>query len=345
MTNQETIKSNLIKLGYKLKDCGNHWRTNAVYRGGTNPTALLIYKDTGVWTDFVRSSGASLPFKDLVSATLKTNDPNDLKDFLSGISTERQQEHQDKMAAEKIYPDSILNKLLPHYIFYNKKGIDSSILTNLKSGLATEGAMYQRYVFPIYNSIGQIHGFSGRDMLNKDGRPKWKLVGKKSEWVYPAYVQIDSELYFYNKILENKSVILVESIGDMLALHSCGIYNCLVMFGTSLSSKLVGFLLSLDLKYICVSLNNDSNKDYNSGRIGSIKSIIKLLNYFPVSSLKLHLPTSNDFGEMSKEEIESWHKEIENQHIDTESLKQEVTSLYKSKDISKNLYSSFNKNL
>mgnify|MGYP003632204089 FL=1 len=44
------IKSVLEKLGYRLSDFGDAWRTNALYRDGDNPTALKIYKNTGVWT-------------------------------------------------------------------------------------------------------------------------------------------------------------------------------------------------------------------------------------------------------------------------------------------------------
>ena len=37
-----------------------------------------------------------------------------------------------------------------------------------KGGLATEGAMYQRFVFPIYNDEQKICGFSGRDMTTSN---------------------------------------------------------------------------------------------------------------------------------------------------------------------------------
>ena len=46
-------KEVLENLGYRLKDHGSYWRTNAVYRSGDNSTALQIYKDTGVWKDYV----------------------------------------------------------------------------------------------------------------------------------------------------------------------------------------------------------------------------------------------------------------------------------------------------
>ena len=67
------IYSSLVELGYELSDFGNHWRTKAIYRGGDNPTSVMIYKDTGVWKDFVANKGA-MPFKKLVELTLNTTD-------------------------------------------------------------------------------------------------------------------------------------------------------------------------------------------------------------------------------------------------------------------------------
>ena len=53
METNTDVKSVLEKLGYRLSDFGDAWRTSALYRGGDNPTALKIYKNTGVWTDYV----------------------------------------------------------------------------------------------------------------------------------------------------------------------------------------------------------------------------------------------------------------------------------------------------
>lgn len=341
---QSDIKSSLIELGYSLKDCGSHWRTNALYRGGTNPTALMIYKDTGVWSDFVRNT-PSLPFKDLVCATLKTNDKAEVEKFLStkGYS-KTTPKHQPKISSEKIYPTDVLDKLLPHYIFYKKKGVKEQCLIDLHSGLATEGSMYQRFVFPIFNEHSQIHGFSGRDMLDADNRPKWKLVGKKNQWIYPMFVKKNNEFPFLNYTKESGSVILVESIGDMLALHSCGIYNCVVLFGTAISSKLLCFLMSLGLNRIYISLNNDSHKQRDSGRIGSIKTFIKCLNYFDSSKLIIAPPTLNDFGDMDCDQIDSWINDISNTDTCEESISKEIKELNESGEITQSTYKSFLKN-
>ena len=59
---EQDIESILIDLGYDLDDRGDYWQCNALYRDGDNRTALQIYKDTGVWKDYVEETGF-LPFK------------------------------------------------------------------------------------------------------------------------------------------------------------------------------------------------------------------------------------------------------------------------------------------
>ena len=49
----DDIKDTLISLGYKLSDRGKYWQCAAAHRGGDNQTALQIYKDTGIWKDYV----------------------------------------------------------------------------------------------------------------------------------------------------------------------------------------------------------------------------------------------------------------------------------------------------
>jgi hypothetical protein len=343
--NQEVIKSSLTKMGYSLQDCGNHWRTNALYRGGSNPTALMIYKDTGVWTDFVKNT-PRMPFKDLVCATIKTTDESQISEFLENLSTQPVQQQKPKMSSEKIYDKSILQKLMPHYIFYTNKGVSEDVLVNLKGGLATEGAMYQRFVFPIYNETGQIHGFSGRDMNSKSSnRPKWKHVGKKTNWVYPAFVPVDGENIFLNSIKENRCIYLVESIGDVLSLHSAGIYNAICTFGTSISSKVLCFLLSIDAECIHICLNNDEGKEKNRGKIGSLGVYCKLLNYFSRSRIAINPPTLNDFGDMNEDQIEVWSSNLSEPGSNLEQIDSDIKSYNESGDISKSAYQSFKKHI
>ena len=338
------IHSALVKMGYKLSDCGNHWRTNALYRGGSNPTALLIYKDSGVWTDFVKNT-PSMPFKQLISATIKSNDSKDISEYINDSLNTLSSAHVERISSEKIYPEEALSRLLPHYSFYSNKGISDQVLINLKSGLATEGAMYQRYVFPIYNELGQIHGFSGRDMspTPKKDRPKWKHIGRKTNWIYPCYVKVEGEYKFINSINKNREVFLIESIGDLLSLHSNGIENCIPIFGTSISSKLMCFLLSLDLDRIHICLNNDSDKDKNRGLIGAVKNLSKMCGYFDKHKLSIYFPSKNDFGDMDSSEILSWHESKPTEsNISCDTI-ESCGELLNSGDITKSCYSKIEK--
>ena len=166
---------------------------------------------------------------------------------------------------EETYSEEHLERLLPHYKFYNSKNISDATLKFYKCGLATTGAMNKRYVFPIYNESGKICGFSGRDATNYNDRPKWKHMGKKTSWSYPLYIGRDKKLEIFDAIYKNKEVILVESIGDSMALYENGYKNNLVTFGLDLSPKLLTTLVTLNPKNIIIATNNDSSSKSNRG--------------------------------------------------------------------------------
>lgn len=305
----EKIKDSLIQLGYKLADRGSYWQTNAIFRNGDNKTAIQIYKNTGVWKDHVQNSTFS-PFSRLVEITLGTNDKNRLKQFLDeddlGDNYNRLT-HSEKLEMEEIYPENCLDRLLPHYKFYNDRGISEETLKSLKGGYATTGKLYGRFVFPIYNEHKQIHGFSGRDMNSSGDRPKWKHVGRKTGWIYPLYANPEAE----QAINETQSVILVESIGDLLNLNEHGYKNVLVTFGLDVSTKLICATLSLNINKIVLSLNNDKTSSENRGLNASIKNYLKLLNYYNPEKILICLPTEKDFGDMSDDQFKEWSNKLQ----------------------------------
>tara|TARA_A200000159_G_scaffold164665_1_gene195373 strand:- start:477 stop:1535 length:1059 start_codon:yes stop_codon:yes gene_type:complete len=308
MINSDRIKEILEELGYKLSDKGSYWQCAALYRNGDNQTALQIYKDTGAWKDYVKGTNF-MSFKQLLVLTLNSNDPDLLKKYLdpSAITflQTKSRAKEEKIESEDIYPPSLLDNLFPHYKFYNDRGIDDEVLELLKGGLATKGQMYQRFVFPIFNEYGQIHGFSGRDMSGKEGKPKWKHMGRKTNWVYPAFVpEANGKSLFENT--DTTSIIIVESIGDCLSLLQRGYKNVLVSFGLDLSSKVMCSLIRFNVDKVYLSFNNDSGKDNNRGMNACVKSYLKLLNFFDKDSIKICLPIKNDFGDMNGSDFSKW---------------------------------------
>src|SRR5690606_29717739 len=112
-----------------------------------------------------------------------------------------------------------------------------------------------------------------RDLTGKK-EAKWKHIGAKRNWVFPLYMYAERNGKKYYPVQEaiskTKEVILVESIGDMLALWEYGIQNVLVTFGLTLPSKLCSYLMGLNLKRVIIATNNDFNKDKNRGKIASL---------------------------------------------------------------------------
>jgi len=287
-----TYRESLDKLGYPLQDCGSHWRTRAIYRNGKTNTSVIIYKDSGVWKDFGGDNQAK-PFSALVQETLNTNDPKTLKEYLIDAPDQQYKPKliEEKIEMEKIYPESHLDELLPMKTFYEKRGISSKTQDKFKCGYAGGGKMYRRIVFPIYDLDNQIHGFSGRSVTDDKNIPKWKHMGRKTNWVYPHHLSCKS-------IEEKEEVILVESIGDCMSLHEAGHDNVLMLAGLDISAKMISYLNSFNLKRIIISTNNDDSKEVNTGALASIKIAAKLSSVFDLSLIKINPPVCNDFGEM-----------------------------------------------
>ena len=299
---QVNVYQILTDLGYKLKDCGKEYRTRPLYRDSDNDTVLKIYKDTGHWFDF--KENISGDFSSLVGMTLKLEDPTKAKEWLKDKNFAF---HQPKeinkplLKATKKFDIELLSNLDNNHSYWNKRGIDNETIIQFKGGVAKAGKMKNRYVFPIFDVNNNIIGFSGRDITNLS-KIKWKHLGEKNDFVYP--------LFLNSKTIQNqKEVILVESIGDMLSLYQVGIKNVLVTFGTSLSLGILNYLLKIDIKKIYISLNNDSNKN-NAGNIGAEKTYSRLKRYFDDKQLNISLPTKKDFGEMNKEEILQWKNNL-----------------------------------
>jgi len=161
-------------------------------------------------------------------------------------------------------------------------------------------------VFPIYNLDNQIHGFSGRTVVNQDGVPKWKHLGRKTDWIYPHHLS-------HTYIEESKEVILVESIGDCMALYEAGFQNVLMLAGLDISSKVMSYLNSFNLDRIIVAMNNDKDKKTNSGGIATIKTVAKLSQIYDLNQICVNPPLANDFGDMLESDssdltiFERWH--------------------------------------
>lgn len=298
-----TIYQILTDLGYQLKDCGKEFRAKPLYRESDNDTVLRIYKDSGKWCDFKQNISGDI--NSLVKLTLNLKDSDQANEWLKNknfnFTVFDNEKNKPLLKSAKKFEIELLQKLDKNHMYWTKRGIQEEYLNPFNGGIANTGKMKNRYVFPIFDLKNNILGFSGRDITNKS-KIKWKHLGEKNDFLYP--------LFLNSKIIEEqKEIILVESIGDMLSLWQAGIKNILVTFGTNLSLSILNYCLKIDPKKIFISLNNDSAKNL-AGNIAAEKTLSRLSRYFDKNQLIIALPNKKDFGEMTAEEIIQWKNNL-----------------------------------
>jgi hypothetical protein len=309
----EKIEEILLDLGYQLSDRGKYWQAKALYRDGDNPTALQIWKNTGIWKDFVANTNYQ-PFNRLLQLSCK--DDAKISEIIESMQNKNEcfipVTKTPKMETEHFFDHDEVKTLLPHYNFYNKKKISDKTLKMYHSGFSMSGKMNGRFVFPVYDNNNKVIGLSGRHLLWEQNQKlaKWKHLGKKANWIYPINLKTGEDNLFLQTIEKKKEIILIEGIGDSLALTEQNYFNHMVIFGLELSSKQLSYLISLNLNKIIISTNNDKNKVQNRGLEAAIKNYLKLIKFFDVDKIQIKLPIAKDFGEMLENEIDI--KEWEN---------------------------------
>ena len=308
------IREALDQLGFKLSDRGSYWQTSAIWRNGDNPTAIQIYKDSGVWRDFV-SDEKHQPFTRLVGKVLGTTDNRQISKYVktgtSGKDFIEERDNRVKIQMDHIYNISDLKKLLPHHKFYLDKNISLETLRLYRGGYATAGQMNGRYTFPIFQEElkDNIIGYTGRALRHSGGTTyaKWKHIGKRKNWLYPLYIPNNNSYPFLEAVKEKEEIVIVESVGDSLALTENKMLNHLVTFGLGLSSKQICQLVALNPKKIIIATNNDHDKPQNVGLEAAIKNFIKLMDFFDVSKLSIKLPSTNDLCDLHlADKFDSW---------------------------------------
>ncbi len=306
------IKEMLYELGYSnISEYPKEYRTRPIYRESDNNTVLRIDKSTGRFVDFAENISGS--FEDLVKITLKMKSIDEAQKWVSSKGTSQGETKvtiiKPEIKSPKVFDKSCLSKLVRNHIYWQGRGISEETISQFKGGIIAEGKMKNRYVFPIFDAKDRLVGVSGRytKEIKYDSIPKWKHIGDKYAWKYPLFLN-------HEIIKEHNSVFLVESIGDMLALWEAGAKNSIVTFGLDISSAIMGTLLRFDLGKIYVSFNNDSKKN-SRGNMAAEKVKNKLLNHFDPSQIEVKLPSKNDFGDMTKQEIKTWLKQNTSQHL------------------------------
>ncbi len=304
----EEIKDILLEIGYSnITDNGKELRMKPIYRDSSSNTVLSVRKNNGYFIDF--SANISGSFQELVKMSLNLKDSQEAQKWLEGKIEISQTSSSEKTKiknnrtekAPKVLKEEYLLKIIPDHSYWIKRGISENTLREFKGGTVEAGIMAKRYVFPVFNYKGELVGLAGRDLTTgNDKRPKWKHYGGKSTWKYPLKNN-------FKIIREKKEVILVESIGDMLALWEAGIKNTMVTFGLDVSTEVLNALIKADPENIYISFNDDSHNN-SAGNLAAEKASKKLKKFFDSNQIHVKLPSGSDFGEMKTKEIIDWYE-------------------------------------
>lgn len=297
----QEVKDILISLGYELTYDKDGWRTNAVFRGGDNKTALKIFNN-GTWIDFVENKKGNL--EDLVKLTIGEN--IDVKSWLSDkIDLNNLEIKKSPIIIPEIFNQEILKDLIQDYTYITNRGISKETAQIFSCGVCLDSQtllqkLKNRQIFCIYNSKKQLIGFSGRSLI-EDNKIKYKHLGGRNSWVYPVYLN-------NNIIKEQKEVILIEGVFDAMRLWDLDIKNTIVLFGTELSHSILNYLLKVNPSKILIATNNEVDLNGGVGNQAAQKIYNRLKRYFNLNQLKIHLPPKKDFAEIKDDkEILNWY--------------------------------------
>jgi DNA primase len=302
----ETVKEVLLSIGYSPKDAGKGWHCRPLYRDSDSNTVLCVDKESGLWYDFAKDIGGTL--QNLVARTLDKSE-DEVKTFFEENSIEisnTTEEEESIDYEQKTFPIEWLTRLKNEHLYWKARGVSETTVKKFMGGVAVNGRMINRYVFPIFDENKKIQGFNGRDLVKGSKRVKWKLMGRKKGFCYPTFLNNDI-------LKKQKEVILVESIGDMLSLWDNGIKNVIVIFGLYVFPSVLKKLLEISPNRIVIAVNDDS-RNKGAGNVAAVKIARQLNTYFDSSTIVTHLPPEDkgDFGEMSSEDISLWKTQLKN---------------------------------
>ncbi|MBQ4875239.1 MAG: DNA primase [Rickettsiaceae bacterium H1] len=169
---------------------------------------------------------------------------------------------------------------------------------------------YNRIIFPIRNSNGQVVAFGGRTINNT--HPKYlnspeSSVFNKSETLYGFNLAKKESL---------ESIIIVEGYFDVIALYQSGIKNVAAPLGTALTYLHLRKLAEL-YKEIIICFDGDS-----AGRNAVLK-VIKLffsMEYFPKASFIFLPPGKDPCDSITKNGIDFFHSLLKERKTISETL-------------------------
>ena len=203
---------------------------------------------------------------------------------------------EPKLEADKVYPESMLGQMLPDHSYWIGRGISEDVLRRLEGGLHppdVASKMSGRYLFPIRDHVsGRIVGWTGRLVSEASFGPTHKHLCRVSKVVYPLW-------YTRAAIERARKAVLIEGVGDQLAVMTAGIPYVITLLGLNLSSRLLGYLAAANLDEVVISTNSDTERVNavtgavsHPGQDAAAKIYARLVPYLGEKRVRIRLPVT-----------------------------------------------------
>jgi 5S rRNA maturation endonuclease (ribonuclease M5) len=237
----------------------------------------------------------------------KTIEKNKFVNTIKHIKS-HEEENNQKIGRQTI----VRNLSIPSQYFYDR-GFSDKILIKYDVGecLNSGKEMFGRSVVPVYDKNYQFMvGCTGRSIFEKCNKcnsyhdpnlscPNDSDIWKYSKWRHSHNFKTQENLYNFwfakEHIQKTKSVILVESPGNVWRLEESGIHNSVAIFGSNLADRQKLLLDISGAMTILLLMDNDK-----AGTEGAEKIIKKCQKTYNIKTIKIDAP---DVGGMNVEEV------------------------------------------
>jgi 5S rRNA maturation endonuclease (ribonuclease M5) len=260
---------------------GEGLRGPSCCHGGDNPTGFSYYEDKNCW--FCWTSGCHVENgADLIGLVAsvkgverkkaipisrqfveKMIESGEFERLANIEKVERVKEDYCKAHLEQnTFPVEILDKLGKDLHYATKRGFDQNVLNHMGCGVSRYGRMEGRFTFPVKNIVGDIVGFSGRDIFNDENVPKWMHSTFRRS---VNLLNID----LCKKAMDTWSldtVVISEGPWDVARLCQAGFWNSMALLGASLSKGQLDIMKSMGVSKVILFMDNDEGGRNHEGQ-------------------------------------------------------------------------------
>lgn len=226
------------------------------------------------------------------------------KNFCLGISSYVPKPPEKPIGPHKTEVKRLIDIPSPYYLH---RGYRADTLQHFLVGdcYNPKKEMFRRAVVPIFDSKGYLLGASGRSIFQRCEvckgyhDPAASHNKKCPKWFHSKGLKTTKVLYNFDSafddINENRSIVIVESPGNVWRLHEWGIKNAVATFGIGLSSEQLIVLNSGYIMNVLILYDND-----DAGKQGGARIARKLER---THNVRIITPPVGDVAELNESQM------------------------------------------